>query len=252
MFDVLNAFCTWIATSQGLGSVPLLFYWSGFLCPWPVSLLPHVCQWLEYFIVSGQPRALAFSLHGFLLLFCSFFWTLTVQKNFSSSSVIFSSAWSDLLLRLTINFFLYFSVENCSPGEMGSFLWQPSCDFLLMMCFGGISPGLTHNMESAAPSYHNLQGCSPPYFFLTWSQEDCRPKIRKPICFIVFYFCKSILWDRVLLYGILRPHIDDENFQIWEIFNFEVWIIDFQPVSRWNRVFSSRQLHTDTSLNRSF
>lgn len=25
---------------------------------------------------------------------------------------------------------------------MGSFLWQPSCDFLLMMCFGVTSPGL--------------------------------------------------------------------------------------------------------------
>lgn len=67
-----------------------------------------------------------------------FLWDSSSPEDLPSSPAGFSSAWSDLLLRLT--FFFNFSVENCSPGGMGSFLWQPSCDFLLMMCFGGISP----------------------------------------------------------------------------------------------------------------
>lgn len=202
----INASRTWVSTSQGLGSFLLLFYWSGFLCPWPVPL-PRVCQWLEYFIVSGKPRALAFYLHGFLLLFCSFFWTLTIQKT-SSSSVIFFFCLIWSVTEANIFFSLLRIVHLVR--------WLLVCGSLLVTfswwcVLGVLVLGLTHSMESVALSYHNLQGCSSLYFFLTWSQEDCRAKIRKPIC-LLYFFCKSILWDRVLLYGILQHHVDDENF----------------------------------------
>lgn len=71
--------------------------------------------------------------------------------------------------------------------------WVLFCGSLLVTfswwcVLGVLVLGLIHSIKSVALSYHNLWGCSPPYFFLTWSQEDCRAKIRKPVCLLYFIF----------------------------------------------------------------
>lgn len=116
-----------------------------------------------------------------------FLWDSNGPEDLSSSSAGFSSAWSDLLLRLT--FFLNFSLLRI-VHLVG---WVLFCGSLLVTfswwcVLGVLVLGLIHSMKSVALSYHDLWGCSPPYFFLTWSQEDCRAKIRKPVCLLYFIF----------------------------------------------------------------
>lgn len=96
--------------------------------------------WLEYFLFPGYPRALAFSLHGFLLLFCSSCWTLTIQKTCLRALLFFfSSAWSNLLLRLPTNFSCISLLRIVRLLGWVPFMVVSDSllsGFLLMMCFG--------------------------------------------------------------------------------------------------------------------